>query len=183
MIAACTSTSVRDNVVRIFAFSFGISYVSIGATFAVLGHRFYTKFKIVCPELAVKIKTRLQFNIGIVFVLFQLRGWFVIARGIHDFIPKFKKESLQTGNAGFIIFNFLYYTTVSLIPTIMQIIMLRYLIFDRRTQVVPENESRTVSAFWDYVEDTNATLQNQKEESFISDSDLYATTNTKTTTD
>jgi len=113
---------------RYFGYTFSTAYIIIGTSFAFLGQRFIKKFKIISPNLAKKASTRVMTTATIIWSIFVFRGIFLIARSSNNFLEPFRKSSLKNGNLKYPIFEFCYCITVSLVPTIMHIMMLRYLI-------------------------------------------------------
>ncbi|CAI2374739.1 unnamed protein product [Moneuplotes crassus] len=106
------------------------AYMVVGGFFTVILFIFYKTLKkrdinTHGIKLSNKIKWRLIISALVIFIAFEVRSSMVLALSKKDFFAKWKEDSLTNNKLGFIFYNFCYYCFLSLIPTMIQIYLIK----------------------------------------------------------
>ena len=148
----CSNDKRFDSMTPFYGILFSVSYFIIGIWFAFFGYLFYQKYKIVFPQQAKLSKFRITMSLSVIWGLFLFRATSVISRVPNDYVIRFRNANI--GEFVYAMYNYLYFTLVSLVPTVVQIMMLHYLIL----QGGFKSSGYTTQTFIDRAESCNSRL-------------------------
>ncbi|CAI2375213.1 unnamed protein product [Moneuplotes crassus] len=75
--------------------------------------------------LSNKLKWRLAISVTVIVVVFETRSSMILARSINDFLENWTNDSMKNNGTLYVIYSFCYYCILSLIPTMVQIYLIK----------------------------------------------------------
>ncbi|CAI2373947.1 unnamed protein product [Moneuplotes crassus] len=76
-------------------------------------------------KLSKKLRWRIIISIVVIVVVFEARSGMILLRSVSNFIDEWEQESLTKNRTWYVIYTFWYYCVLSLIPTMVQIYLIK----------------------------------------------------------
>lgn len=123
-----TSGSSDDEEINFFSYSFSLCYILVGLFFAASGCTFIKLYSKISPRIAKKINKPIAIDITIITLWWFVRGLLTFIRVFGDFVTTMKNRDFKNNGIMFPLYSFSYYSILTLLPSIAQILMLRFMI-------------------------------------------------------
>jgi hypothetical protein len=85
-----------------------------------------------------------------------VRGLISFIYGFSDFYIDLRDGNLRNGKIWYPLYNLTYYSTLALFPTVIQILMLRFMTFNKKS--LNPNENIDSSQLWSFISEDNKGL-------------------------
>lgn len=150
---------------------YSVSFLVVGAVFAIVGIIFYFKFKKVSPENAQVNKWRIALSIFIIFTTFMIRGITNLVTVILEGDETMRLQWLENDSLALVILLSIYYIVVDVIPSVYLAFSIKMVTSQYMKRYMSQNTKKdnTLQKKLSFGEDTF------KEDSLVENSETYET--------
>ena len=145
LIVTCTLPEHSEDVNIFFAKTSSAFNVVVAIFFVIAIAVFIHKFSFLHPHLVKHVKTILIIDMAVISLSWVTRGVITFVRGYNDFVGRMEHASFRDNTPWFALYNFAYYILLTLWPNLVQIMMLRFLIRNKRRGLLEDLKSAETS--------------------------------------